>query len=161
MKGKETCNYLKVVRREVAAANGLELAIPECTYEGECQGTCPQCESEVRQLEQALSLRKSLSQKVSILGVAAGLRKGKRTLINSSVFSKYNSFDESVFIKGILLKGARSFHSLFRGITCGVLLYLPAVPRADTRGLPAPHVTASLRFASHGANILYPYGVGH
>lgn len=73
MKGKETCNYLKAVRREVAAANGLELAIPECTYEGECQGTCPRCESEVRQLEQALSMRRSLSQKVSILGVAAGL----------------------------------------------------------------------------------------
>lgn len=73
MKGKEKCNYLKAVRRKVAAANGLELDIPECVYEGECQGTCPRCESEVRQLEQALSLRKSLSQKVSILGVAAGL----------------------------------------------------------------------------------------
>ena len=73
MKGKEKCNYLKAVRREVAAANGLQLDIPECTYEGECQGTCSRCESEVRQLEQALSMRKSSLQKVAILGVAAGL----------------------------------------------------------------------------------------
>ena len=156
MKGKETCNYLKVVRREVAAANGLELAIPECTYEGECQGTCPQCESEVRQLEQALSLRKSLSQKVSILGVAAGLRKGKRTLINSSVFSKYNSFDESVFIKGILLKGARSFHSLFRGITCGVLLYLLAVPRFAVRCIAVPRLRSTTAFRLSGVIEISP-----
>ena len=73
MSGKDICKYLKSVRREVAAANGLELDISECGYEGECPGTCPRCENEVRQLEQALSMRKSLSQKVSVLGVAAGL----------------------------------------------------------------------------------------
>ena len=36
-------------------------------------GTCPRCESEVRQLEEALSLRKNLAKKVSILGVAVGM----------------------------------------------------------------------------------------
>lgn len=73
MKGKQICSYLKSVRREVAAANGIDLEIPECTFEGECPGTCPRCESEVRQLESELSRRKSLSQRVAIIGVAAGL----------------------------------------------------------------------------------------
>ena len=73
MKGKQICSYLKSVRREVAAANGIDLEIPECTFEGECPGTCPRCESEVRQLESELSRRKSLSQRVAVLGVAAGL----------------------------------------------------------------------------------------
>ena len=73
MKGKQICSYLKSVRREVAAANGIDLEIPECTFEGECPGTCPRCEAEVRQLEQALSQRQSLSQKVAIVGVAMGL----------------------------------------------------------------------------------------
>ena len=73
MNGKQVCSYLKSVRREVAAANGIELEIPDCTFEGECPGTCPRCEAEVRQLEQALSHRQSLSQKVAIVGVAMGL----------------------------------------------------------------------------------------
>ena len=57
----------------MAAANGIDWEIPECTFEGECPGTCPRCESEVRQLESELSRRKSLSQRVAIIGVAAGL----------------------------------------------------------------------------------------
>ena len=73
MKGKQVCSYLKSVRREVAAANGIDLEIPDCTFEGECSGTCPRCEAEVRQLEQALSQRQRLSQKVAIVGVAMGL----------------------------------------------------------------------------------------
>ena len=73
MKGKQICSYLKSVRREVAVANGIDWEIPECTFEGECPGTCPRCESEVRQLESELSRRKSLSQRVAIIGVAAGL----------------------------------------------------------------------------------------
>ena len=73
MKGKQICSYLKSVRREVAAANGIDLEIPDCTFEGECPGTCPRCEAEVRQLEQALSQRQSLSQKVAFVGVAMGL----------------------------------------------------------------------------------------
>ena len=73
MKGKQICSYLKSVRREVAAANGIDLEIPDCTFEGECPGTCPRCEAEVRQLEQALSQRQRLSQKVVIVGVAMGL----------------------------------------------------------------------------------------
>lgn len=73
MYGKSICKYLKSVRRAVADANGIELEIPECTYEGECSGTCPQCEAEIRTLENALSARRRMAQKVAVLGVAAGL----------------------------------------------------------------------------------------
>ena len=73
MNGKDKCSYLKAIRREIAAANGIDLEIPECTFEGECSGTCSRCEGEVRQLERAISQRRKLSQKVAILGVAAGL----------------------------------------------------------------------------------------
>ena len=64
---------MKSVRREVAEANGIDLEIPECTFDGECSGTCPRCEAEVRMLEQALSARQRMAQKVAVLGVAAGL----------------------------------------------------------------------------------------
>ena len=73
MIGKSICKYLKSVRRAVAEANGIDLEIPECTFEGECSGTCPRCEAEVQTLEKALSARKRMAQKVAVVGVAAGL----------------------------------------------------------------------------------------
>ena len=73
MIGKSICKYLKSVRRAVAEANGIDLEIPECTFDGECSGTCPRCEAEVRMLEQALSARQRMAQKVAVLGIAAGL----------------------------------------------------------------------------------------
>ena len=73
MIGKSICKYLKSVRRAVAKANGIDLEIPECTFDGECSGTCPRCEAEVRMLEQALSAHQRMAQKVAVLGVAAGL----------------------------------------------------------------------------------------
>ncbi|MBR3577714.1 MAG: TonB family protein [Bacteroidales bacterium] len=73
MKGKSICQYLKSVRRTVAEANNIDLEIPECTFEGECSGTCPSCEEEVRLLERSLKARRMMAQKVAIAGVAAGL----------------------------------------------------------------------------------------
>lgn len=73
MKGKAICSYLKSVRREIAEANGIDLKIPECTHQGPCSGTCPQCESEVRLLERKLAERQSLRQKIAVVGVAAGI----------------------------------------------------------------------------------------
>lgn len=73
MSGKSICKYLKSVRRAVAKANGIDLEIPECTFEGECKGTCPRCEEEVRLLERSLKARRMMAQKVAIAGVAMGL----------------------------------------------------------------------------------------
>ena len=120
MKGKEKCNYLKAVRREVAAANGLQLDIPECTYEGECQGTCPRCESEVRQLEQALSMRKSSLQKVAILGVAAGLALSGMTAASAQTIAPADT--------------AHSVDSTFEEVIEGELPELPFYPEAEFVG---------------------------
>lgn len=79
MSGKDICKYLKSVRRAVAEANGIELDISECSFEGRCPGTCPKCEAEVRSLESALSARRRMARKVALLGVAAGLSFGAVT----------------------------------------------------------------------------------
>ena len=79
MSGKDICKYLKSVRRAVAEANGIELDISECSFEGRCPGTCPKCETEVRSLESALSARRRMGRKVALLGVAAGLSFGAVT----------------------------------------------------------------------------------
>ena len=69
--GKEVCKRLKKVRREIADANEIRLVQEECKHQGDCMGTCPKCEQEVRYLTEQLSLRKRLGKAVSIIGIAA------------------------------------------------------------------------------------------
>ena len=101
MKGKQICSYLKSVRREVAAANGIDLEIPDCTFEGECPGTCPRCEAEVRQLEQALSQRQRLSQKVAIVGVAMGLALSGMSVASAQNVNPQDTIDDEVMWVGM------------------------------------------------------------
>ena len=69
-RGKSTCKVLKEVRRKIADANDIPLQERECTHTGDCAGTCPYCESEVRYLEHELSKRKSLGKAVAVAGIA-------------------------------------------------------------------------------------------
>lgn len=71
--GKDTCNYLKAIRRNIAKENEIDLEIPECTYKGECLGTCPQCEAEVRFLETELARRISIGKAATVAGIALAL----------------------------------------------------------------------------------------
>lgn len=48
IEGKEKCNYLKVIRKKYCSKHDIPLEIPKCDYLGECCGTCPQCESELK-----------------------------------------------------------------------------------------------------------------
>ena len=69
-RGKSTCKVLKEVRRKIADTNDIPLQERECTHTGDCAGTCPYCESEVRYLERELSKRKSLGKAVAVAGIA-------------------------------------------------------------------------------------------
>ncbi len=72
-RGKRICNTLKEVRMQVAKANEIKYAPTECHHEGDCAGTCPSCEAEVRYLEQQLQLRRQLGKAVAVVGVSMGL----------------------------------------------------------------------------------------
>ena len=69
-RGKSTCKVLKEVRRKVADANGIPLQERECTHMGDCAGTCPYCEAEVRYLERELTKRRALGKAVAVAGIA-------------------------------------------------------------------------------------------
>lgn len=73
MKGKDKCRILKQIRKKIADENDIPYVIEECPYKGECKGTCPKCEAEVRKMEEELSLRRRLGKGVALVGVAAGL----------------------------------------------------------------------------------------
>ena len=70
-RGKRTCKILKEIRRQIAEANGIELATSECRYKGDCLGTCPKCEAEVRYLEQQLRARSLAGKAVALAGISA------------------------------------------------------------------------------------------
>lgn len=73
MTGKEKCRILKDIRRQIALENDIQLVIEECSFKGECRGTCPRCESEVRYLEAELEKRRSLKKKIALAGISAGV----------------------------------------------------------------------------------------
>lgn len=53
-KGKQICNCLRAVRIKIAELNGIDYKPAECTHEGDCPGTCPVCEAEVKFLNDKL-----------------------------------------------------------------------------------------------------------
>ena len=72
-KGKQTCKILKEIRKQIAAENDIEFVTSECTYKGDCKGTCPKCESEVRYLERELEKRQRLGKAAMVAGLSVGL----------------------------------------------------------------------------------------
>ena len=70
MRGKNTCRILKEIRKQIAEENDIELIVSECTFQGDCLGTCPKCEAEVRYLERELAKRQALGKAAVISGMA-------------------------------------------------------------------------------------------
>lgn len=73
MNGKSKCKLLKQIRQRIADENDIPYVTRECTYQGECRGTCPKCESELRGLEEELEKRRAMGKKVAVAAVAVGL----------------------------------------------------------------------------------------
>lgn len=73
MNGKSKCKILKDIRRQIAKENDIDLVISECKYQGDCAGTCPKCEAEVRYLEQELRKRQQAGKAIAVAGIAAAL----------------------------------------------------------------------------------------
>lgn len=72
-RGRNICNTLKAIRKQIADANEIEYSPEECHFKGECKGTCPKCEQDVRDLEHELHLRQMAGKAIKVAGIAAGL----------------------------------------------------------------------------------------
>ena len=73
VKGKSTCKLLKSIRQQIADANGISYRPKECQHKGDCAGTCPACEEEIRYLERELKARKGNGFGMKVAGIAAGI----------------------------------------------------------------------------------------
>ena len=72
MNGKKICKSLREIRCRIARANDIDYTPAVCTHEGNCSGTCPACESELRYIERQLLRRTATGKKVALAGLALG-----------------------------------------------------------------------------------------
>ncbi len=53
-KGKKKCEMLKNIRKAIAEEYGLRYEPTVCNHKGDCVGTCPRCDEELRNLQRQL-----------------------------------------------------------------------------------------------------------
>ena len=97
MNGKKKCKILKEIRRQIAMQNDIEYITSECQHKGDCKGTCPKCEAEVRYLEKELEKRQKLGRSVAVVGIAAALAVSS-VGCDEDIPSKYSELDGDVDI---------------------------------------------------------------
>lgn len=72
MKGKHICQKLKEIRQNIALANEIDYTPAQCDHKGDCAGTCPQCEKEMRYIERQLLRRQAIGKAAIVAGLALG-----------------------------------------------------------------------------------------
>lgn len=131
-RGKQTCKILKEIRRQIAEANGVEFVTSECRYKGDCLGTCPKCEAEVRYLEQQLRARSFAGKAVALAGISAGalamlMPMTSQAQTQSEIQSasadsvKISSCIDSIKIKGVV-KGTTNGDTIAAEIFIGAIV---------------------------------------
>lgn len=50
MNGKEKCELMRNIRKNIAEKNNLFYTPCECNHEGDCPGYCPMCDKEAERL---------------------------------------------------------------------------------------------------------------
>jgi len=71
--GKNVCHVLKTIRKQIADANNIFYRPTPCHFKGECSGTCPACEAEVRYIEYELNMRQIAGKAITVAGISVGL----------------------------------------------------------------------------------------
>ena len=71
--GKIKCETLKSIRKRIADMNDIPYEPIVCKHQGDCMGTCPACESEMRYIENQLNIRKLAGKEIKIDRLASDL----------------------------------------------------------------------------------------
>ena len=98
-KGKDICKALKEVRQQIADANNIRYQPCECHHKGDCSGTCPACEQEIRYIESQLKERSHKGINTKVIGLAASICATMMPLAVSAQDSKCNTTPASVVHK--------------------------------------------------------------
>lgn len=69
MNGRQKCELINQIRKKIADKNNIDFVIYKCTFEGNCSGTCPKSDSELKYLEGELEKIQSDGGKINLEGV--------------------------------------------------------------------------------------------
>ena len=97
MRGKNKCKILKQIRQKIADENDIPYVTQECTFQGECKGTCPKCEAELRYLEQQLQKRQRLGKVVTVAALTASLMANLTACPSAEKASEHTSPEGTFF----------------------------------------------------------------
>ena len=107
MTGKDKCEFLKEIRKNMAKENGLSYEPRECHHEGYCTGTCPLCEKEAAELLEELKKKEKNGENIQIDSEAIQVLE---QIVDSS--EKIEDEDENVELLGDIPAGYFDRHSL-------------------------------------------------
>lgn len=66
MDGRTKCKILKGIRQRIADINGVNYEPYSCSNNGDCKGTCAQCEKELDWLWAQLKQKESLGYRIYV-----------------------------------------------------------------------------------------------
>ena len=107
MTGKEKCEFLKEIRKNMAKENGISYEPRECHHEGDCTGTCPLCEKEAAELLAELKKKENDGEQIQIDTDAIQVLE---QIVDSS--EKIEDEDENVELLGDIPPGYFEAHPL-------------------------------------------------
>ena len=70
MDGKKKCKILKELRKRIAELNNIDYISADCIHEGNCLGTCPQCDAELKYLDDQIQNIIASGAEVNLIGIA-------------------------------------------------------------------------------------------
>ncbi len=92
MNGRDKCELLNEIRQKIAEKNNIEFDFDECTFEGECSGTCPKCESELEYLEMELEKKQEKGEKIELEGIFTLKEREPTEILCKDVFIPFGDF---------------------------------------------------------------------
>ena len=140
-KGKKTCETLKSIRKQIADANEIPYEPRVCTHKGDCMGTYPACESEMRYIENQLNIRKMAGKAVKIVGLTTVMTMASSVAAsNETEISNDFKQEESVASNKSILENDSSKYITIKGVV------------KDEKNTPLPFVNVVIEGTAIGTN---------
>ncbi len=119
MTGKDKCKMLREIRRQIAEENDINMVVEECKFQGDCKGTCPKCEAELRELERQVRNKK--------IGIGVAIATGAiATTVSGAV------------VGANIVSNITSHQTAGEMVTeeqiAGSMMYIPEVTEEDVQG---------------------------
>lgn len=96
MNGKYKCEILREIRKKIAHDNNIEYNPIECAFQGDCIGSCPQCEKDISYLNDAINKKSLNGEKIVINFEDIDHIRGKCSELSWTHKKSLSSYDDTI-----------------------------------------------------------------